>query len=463
MRMGKGRDPMRPDTLIAVHALVAVLTQLLEGSAKDGYVMQRNYVEWDSSFLGKLLWGSLSLGNTFRSEEERYMRMKRPSMIDIMNLLRGKDLDGIRCLIGVSPMRIPWYELSPAFTLIIAEPTEQDFLYDADTADLWRRVKAAAETPIGIIETTLKEAYRLCSAMIEARSQAIGEALKDDDSDASLERKLGFILSESEPFSLSFEESNDGKIRDMLREELQAYLDDFIIGEIPWPENMMRWEKQADEILPKLQTLGDEYGIFWVTPWSFVDYQAMEADDGYRPLSGIRLAETLFALEKTGKIRIRDIEGDKSHYDIRFRIEILEKPVPVHSSLPAPAAKSGETAETSAFEFMGTLTTNDLLSSKDNPTRSLKMKQGKQKYLWQFLRTVYGTDPQPRAAAELYVSKKIGRTITLTEKDFENLIATLSSFGSRSKDDIRGAFIVGEKIGLKMQESVVVQKDAILR
>ncbi len=221
---------------------------------------------------------------------------------------------------------------------------------------------------------------------------------------------------------------------DFLGDYLNRYLDAFMEDRINWnvesgvTQNAWKWPKQREFMLDCLYKYQEEFGDeFFFSP------EAAGLPDEAKPI------ETLLVLVAQGAIAI-GIDLNQRACRVDFRVSMLNQSGTSEIKLP----------KVTNFEFMGTITSNDkILSSKANPARNVHMKQGKQKYLWQYLRTTYGSDPQPRAIVEKYISQKMNRDITLTKKDFENLITTLSAYADCPKDDVRSAFIMGKTVGLK--------------
>ena len=226
---------------------------------------------------------------------------------------------------------------------------------------------------------------------------------------------------------------NHKAIYRFLADYLDDYLQAFVERErIDWnlgaTINLWKWPKQRqctlDYLRKQQEDCSDE---FFYSPAA----AALPAES--KPI------ETLFELVREKAVVISEIKLNEEEWRVEFKVVILEQ----------SGTNRAKTPLVSTFEFMGTVSVNDNLSSKANPARNLHMKHGKQRYLWQYLRTTYGSDPQPRSAVEQYVSQKLGRGVTITKKDCENLITAISAYGNRPKDDIRSAFVRGETIGLK--------------
>lgn len=225
-----------------------------------------------------------------------------------------------------------------------------------------------------------------------------------------------------------------GYLYDFLGNKLNKYLDAFTEGQIDWivdfgvTQNSWRWPKQRQCTLDALWKYQEDFGDeFYYSP------EDAGLPDEAKPI------ETLLQLIREKAIELHEIRLNDKEQRVEFRVVMLEQ----------SGTNRAKTPIVTTFEFMGTVSINDSLSSKANPARSLHMKKGKQRYLWQYLRTTYGTDPQSRLAVEKYVSQKLGRGVTITKKDCENLITAISAYGNRPKDDIRSAFVMGETIGLK--------------
>lgn len=429
-------DPLSEELLIAMYLLGAILKrcQTVEINTKQG--MPKEACDamtglWFSP-LSDLLWGKVSWktqADPLSESEER----PTESYERLMRMLIGNEvITSCPFSLHLDPSRTALFEKKVLETL--KDWSTETRVHIKGLKKIHAHFRALQEKRT--LSLKCSDAERLLAALFPAYHATMTELAKLAEEKQKTDIHT-FVFKQMDDCRFLAPEKiflrNHKAIYSFLADYLDDYLQAFVERErIDWnlgaTINLWKWPKQRQCTLDYLRKQQEDYGDeFFYSPAA----AALPAES--KPI------ETLFALVREKAVAISEIRLNEKEWRIEFKVAILDQ----------SGTSKTKMSETPAFEFMGTITVKDTLSSTINPARNVNMKHGKQRYLWQYLRTTYGSDPQPLSAVERYVSQKLGRNVTITKKDYENLITTLASFSARSKDDIRSAVVMGEKIGLK--------------
>ncbi|MDD4628257.1 MAG: hypothetical protein PHE68_02565 [Candidatus Peribacteraceae bacterium] len=429
-------SPLQDDTLVALRILVDFLGRYQDANVEPVSTGDGESEPSDAEFelyrspLIDLLWGSLSW-RTLHLEHFEWKHMNGQTYQSLLSLLFENKIH-IDCFLCLPSHRDDSRILEEKMSAYLESCTPETHAQYAQLSEK------------GVLTVNLTEGKELIDTMFAAYRAMAPELLalahrNDIDGRNLTERRL---------HSCRFlPPSNFLPQRKYLFKFFSAYFDEYLTafekGLICWdsfrPKNVWTVAKQKQYVMDCLYREQESYGdTFWLSVESMTHMTGQAAIIG--PPAELKPFETLFSLEREQSIAIeRIVDSDKL---LQFKITILPRGA-------EPPLKTMDPDST--FRFLGTSTdfATYLLSQEGYPEKHQKMKKGKQRYLWQFLWTTYGAEPQPRTAGEKYVSEKIGRNVLLTEKDFENLIATLSSFSAHPREEIRKAFVIGQTIGLK--------------
>ena len=299
----KGVEPLQPDVLIAMHLIADFLTNLDNTILEKSIAPDQAESFFKDEILGDLLWGKASYAR--RTAENRPLLYSAdPPIRSLIRIFHEAKLDSIPCVIWLSPDQVKLLENT--------QPLRHTRYLGSKGLELWEDVKAKAGKDFEVTSATLGEAYNLCFALLEARSElfqnVFAETLGKDS------QKIR-DLAEFRPIYLSFF-PQPNKISEALKQIENTYLDAFMGGHILWPTNKIKWELLVEYLLPILKEKHEIHGDFWLNLNQ--DCAGRFASNGYN------LVETLLALHKRGDINITQMR-ENLLYDIEFRIHVADR------------------------------------------------------------------------------------------------------------------------------------------
>ena len=155
-------EPLPPDALIAMHLIADFLTNLDSITLEKSISPQQAESFLKDEILGDLLWGKASYAR--RAPDSRpLIYASDPPLRTLLKIFRGAKLDLIPCSLWLPTWEVGRYEAT--------RPFRHTRFLGSKTLELWEDIKAKAGKDFEITSTTLGEAYEICFALLEARSE----------------------------------------------------------------------------------------------------------------------------------------------------------------------------------------------------------------------------------------------------------------------------------------------------